>query len=58
MLRSPRAGGGSDLSDHATLTFHQPVALHRARSGAASTRGALDAHMGTRVGAARTIMPA
>jgi hypothetical protein len=44
-LHSPRAGGASDLSGYdelqrakdAALTFHQPGALHRARSGGAST---------------------
>jgi hypothetical protein len=37
----------------AALTFHQPLALHRARSGAASTRTPSMRTCG-RVGAART----
>jgi hypothetical protein len=57
-LHSPRAGGTNNLSGHAALTFHQPVAPHRVRSGAASTRRETPTPLGPRVGAARTIMPA
>jgi hypothetical protein len=42
----------------AALTFHEPVALHHAHSGGAWTRrGTSPTPWGTRVGAARTIVP-
>jgi hypothetical protein len=66
-LHSPRAGGANDLqaraeslrrAKDAALTFHEPVALHHAHSGGASTRrGTSPTPWGTRVGAARTIVP-
>jgi hypothetical protein len=50
IFRPRRAAKSKD----AALTFHQPVALHRARSGAASTRSETPTPLGPRVGAART----
>jgi hypothetical protein len=56
-LRSPRAGGANDRQA-AALTFRQPCRRTVCARAPHRRAGVLDAHMGTRVGAARTTMPA
>jgi hypothetical protein len=54
-LHFPRAGGRNDVLFQAMpLTFHQPVSLHPACSGAASARGGTNHTAKPRVGVART----